>query len=62
LPPTAREFAEGLKRIVDALITAAPGALGKIEQVNFRALRSGQLRFIPIRPSAPSQPAAEPAP
>lgn len=62
LPPTAPEFAEGLKRIVDALIAAAPGVLGKIEQVNFRVFRSGQLRFIPIRPSAPPQPAAEPAP
>lgn len=49
LPPTPPGFAEGLQRIVDALIAAAPGKLGKIEQVNFRAYRSGKLRFIPVR-------------
>jgi hypothetical protein len=53
LPPTPPEFVEGLKRIVEALIAAAPGALGKIEQVNFRVYRGGKLRFIPIRPSPP---------
>jgi hypothetical protein len=51
LPPTPAGFAEGLKRIVEALIAAAPGVLGKIEQVNFRVYRSGKLRFIPIRPA-----------
>jgi len=60
IPPTPPGFAEGLRRIVDALITAAPSTLGKIEQVNFRVYKGGQLRFIPIRPSPPPEPAAEP--
>jgi hypothetical protein len=53
LPPTPPGFVDGLKRIVDALVAAAPSVLGKIEQVNFRVYRSGQVRFIPIRPSPP---------
>jgi len=65
LPPTPAGFAEGLKRIVDALVKAAPGTLGKIEQVNFRVFRGGKLRFIPIRPSPPqseSEATGTPAP
>jgi hypothetical protein len=53
LPPTPPGFVDGLKRIVEALIAAAPSVLGKIEQVNFRVYRGGQLRFLPIRPSSP---------
>ena len=62
LPPTPATFVVGLKRIVDALIAAAPTTLGKIEQVNFRVYRGGQLRFIPVRPSPPPEPAPEPTP
>lgn len=60
LPPTPATFVVGLKRIVDALIAAAPTTLGKIEQVNFRVYRGGNLRFIPVRPSAPPAPGPEP--
>jgi hypothetical protein len=51
LPPTPPTFIDGLRRIVDALIASAPGTLGRIEQVNIRVYRGGQLRFIPVRPS-----------
>jgi len=62
LPPTPPTFVAGLKRIVDALIAAAPTTLGKIEQVNFRVYRGGNLRFIPVRPSPPPAPGSEPTP
>jgi hypothetical protein len=51
LPPTPVTFSTGLQRIIDALVAAAPSTLGKIEQVNFRVYRGGQLRFIPVRPT-----------
>lgn len=58
LPPTPPTFVVGLKRVVDALIAAAPSTLGKIEQVNFRVYKGGELRFIPVRPSPPAETAA----
>jgi hypothetical protein len=48
LPPTPAGFAGGLKKIVDALVQAAPDTLGVLEQVNFRFFRAGKQRLIPI--------------
>jgi hypothetical protein len=48
LPPTPEGFAGGLKKIVDALVQAAPTTLGSLEQVTFRFYRMGKQRLIPI--------------